>query len=198
MARRTYFSFHYQPDVSRAWVVKNSQIVKDREDAGFLDSSAFEEAQRKDPASLKRFLQKEMEGSSVVCVLAGAETALRRWVRFEIMQGIWDGRGIFGIRIHTIADLNQKSSIAGPNPFDLLGVYVNDKKMYFAERASISDEWTYTTDFGKEMLPKWAYGAIPANGTHALSTFFTLRVWSSSAHDEIGGWIETAAKHANR
>ena len=42
MARRTFFSFHYKPDVSRAWVVKNSQIVKDREDAGFLDSSAFE------------------------------------------------------------------------------------------------------------------------------------------------------------
>lgn len=198
MARRTFFSFHYKPDVSRAWVVKNSQIVKDREDAGFLDSSAFEEAQRKDPASLKRFLQKEMDGSSVVCALAGAETALRRWVRFEIMQGIWDGRGIFGIRIHTIADLNQKTTTAGPNPLDLLGVYVEDKKMYFAERASTSDKWTYTTDFGKEMLPKWAYGAIPANGTHALSTFFPLRAWSSSAHDEIGGWIEVAAKHANR
>lgn len=198
MARRTFFSFHYVPDVSRAWVVKNSQVVKDHEDAGFLDSSAFEEAKRKDPDALKRFLRKEMDGSSVVCALVGAETALRRWVRFEIMQGIWDERGIFGIRIHSIADLNQKTSSAGPSPFDLLGVYVDEKKMYFTERASMSDKWTYTTDFGKQMLPKWRYGAIPSNGTHPLSNFFTLKSWSLTAHNEIGGWIEDAGKKAGR
>lgn len=198
MARRTFFSFHYKPDVSRAWVVKNSQIVKDREDAGFLDSSAFEEAQRKDPDSLKRFLRKEMDGASVVCALAGSETASRRWVRFEIMQGMWDGRGLLGIRVHTIAGLNQKTTTAGPNPFDLLGVYVDDKKMYFTERASVSERWTYTTDFGKQMLPKWAYGAIPSNGTYPISNFFSLRGWSPTAHNEVAGWIETAAKQANR
>lgn len=76
---------------------------------------------------------------------------------------------------------------------------VEDKKMYFAERASTSDKWTYTTHFGKEMQPaKWAYGATSANGTYALSTFFPLMAWSSSAHDEIGGWIEAAQKHVNR
>ena len=42
MARRTFFSFHYKPDVSRAWVVRNSWVTKvaqgEREDAGFFDS----------------------------------------------------------------------------------------------------------------------------------------------------------------
>lgn len=198
MARRTFFSFHYKPDVTRAQVVKRSQIVKDREDAGFLDSSAFEEAQRKDPDSLKRFLRKEMEGASVVCALVGTETAMRRWVRFEIMQGILDERGILGIRIHTIANLNQMTATAGPNPFDLLGVYVNDKKMYFTERASSSEKWTYATDFGKKMLPKWAYGPIPSNGIHPLSDFFPLKSWSPTAHNDIADWIESAAKKANR
>jgi hypothetical protein len=198
MARRTFFSFHYKPDVTRAQVVKKSQTVKDHEDTGFFDSSAFEEAQRKDPDSLKDFLRKEMEGSSVVCALVGAETALRRWVRFEIMQGIWDGRGIFGIRIHTIADFNRKTALAGPNPFDLLGVFVDDKKMYFTERATVSDKWSYTTDFGKQVLPKWAYGALPSNGTHPLSKFFLLNSWSPTAHNDIGDWIEAAAKNANR
>ena len=42
MTRRTFFSFHYNNDVQRAWVVKNSQVVKDHEDTGFFDSSAFE------------------------------------------------------------------------------------------------------------------------------------------------------------
>ena len=173
-------------------------MVKDRIDAGFLDSSAFEEAQRKDPASLKRFLKKEMDGASVVCVLVGEETALRRWVRFEIMQGVWDGRGLLGVRIHSIANLQRMTAEAGPNPFDLMGVYVNDKKMYFTERNSVSDKWTYTQDFGKEMLPKWAYGSLPSNGTHSLSNFFPLESWSPTAHANIGDWIEAAAKKAKR
>ena len=38
MARHTFFSFHYKPDVRRAWVVRNSWVTKvargEREDAG--------------------------------------------------------------------------------------------------------------------------------------------------------------------
>jgi hypothetical protein len=52
MARRTFFSFHYKPDVFRANVVKYSWVTKDREDAGFFDSSAFEKAQRTDDDTL--------------------------------------------------------------------------------------------------------------------------------------------------
>ena len=73
MARYTFFSFHYKPDVTRANVVKNSWVTKDRVDAGFFDSSAFEKAQKTNPDSLKSFLNKEIDGSSVVCALVGAE-----------------------------------------------------------------------------------------------------------------------------
>jgi hypothetical protein len=96
VARRTFFSFHYKPDVTRANVVKNSWVMKDREDAGFFDSSAFEKAKNTDEDSLKRFLIKEMDGSSVVCALVGAATASRQWVRYEIQRAIWDGRGLLG------------------------------------------------------------------------------------------------------
>jgi MTH538 TIR-like domain (DUF1863) len=199
MARKTFFSFHYQPDVQRSFVVKNSQVVKDRDDAGFMDSSAFERAKNENPDSLKRFLAKEMEGSSVVCVLAGAETALRRWVRFEILQALFDGRGLMGIRIHTIGGFNKQPCAAGPNPFDLLGVYVNEKKMHVVERQSITDRWSYTTDFQQRVLPKWPYQrTLPDDGTHALSKFFTMREWSGSAHSLIGDWIESAAIQAGR
>jgi hypothetical protein len=199
MARRTFFSFHYVPDVSRSYVVKNSQVVMDHEDAGFLDSSAFEKAKNENPESLKRFLRKEMDGSSVVCALVGTNTAARPWVRFELLQALWDGRGMLGIRIHTIQDLNQKTSLAGTSPFDVLGIYVTDNKVYLTERLSISDPWTYTFDFAQQMLPKWPYGnALPVAGTHALSEFFPLYDWSSTAYSMIGGWIESAALRAGR
>lgn len=105
MARRTFFSFHYKPDVTRSYVVKNSWVTKDREDAGFFDSSAFEKAKNTNDDSLKAFLNKEIDNSSVVCALVGAETANRRWVRYEIQRGIWEAKGLLAIRIHTIKDL---------------------------------------------------------------------------------------------
>ena len=194
MARKTFFSFNYKPDVQRSFV------VKDREDAGFMDSSAFERAKNENPDSLKRFLAKDMEGSSVVCVLVGTETALRRWVRFEILQALFDSRGLLGIRIHTIGGFDKQPSAEGPNPFDLLGVYVKEKKMYVIERPSSSDGWSYTADFGQKVLPKWPYqGTLPSDGSHdSLSKFFTLRDWSASAHSLIGDWIESAATQARR
>lgn len=199
MARRTFFSFHYKLDVTRSFVVKNSQIVKDREDAGFMDSSAFEKAKNENPESLKRFLVKEMDGSSVVCALVGAETASRPWVRFELLRAIWDGRGLMAIRIHTIAGLDKKTTTAGTNPLDVLGVHVEDKKMYLTERQTTGAQWTYSSDFNKQVIPKWPYqSCLPAPGTHALSELFSIYDWSSAGHEKIGGWIEAAAVKAGR
>ncbi len=40
MARRVFFSFHYERDVWRAGQVRNSWVTKDREEAGFWDAAA--------------------------------------------------------------------------------------------------------------------------------------------------------------
>ena len=75
MARRTFFSFHYKPDVTRAWVVRNSWVTKvaqgDRDDAGFFDSSVFEASQRESDDSLKRFLREGLNNTTVTCILVG-------------------------------------------------------------------------------------------------------------------------------
>ncbi len=47
MARRVFFSFHYERDVWRAGQVRNSWVTKDREDAGFWDSASWEEVKKK-------------------------------------------------------------------------------------------------------------------------------------------------------
>jgi len=199
MARYTFFSFHYKPDVTRANVVKNSWVTKDRVDAGFFDSSAFEKAKKTSDDSLKAFLNKEMDGSSVVCALVGAETASRRWVRYEIQRALWEGKGLLAVRIHTIKNFDQKTTIAGVNPFDVLGVYVDENKMYLIERSATTDKWSYSADFSK-VIPKFPYQkSLPASGTpHALSKFFSIYSWSPDGHKNIGSWIETAATQAGR
>jgi hypothetical protein len=202
MARRTFFSFHYKPDVQRAHVVANSWVTKDREEAGFFDSSAMEKAKNTDHDSLKAFLIRQMEGSSVVCALVGAQTAARRWVRYEILRGIWDERGLLAMRIHTIKDFSQSTTAAGTNPFDLLGIHVQGasnggKSVYLIERPTVNDKWSYAGDISKT-LPKWAYGSIPAPGSYPLSQFFAIYDWASLGHQNNGTWIEAAAKQANR
>jgi hypothetical protein len=103
MARRTFFSFHYKPDVSRAWVVRNSWVTKvaqgERQDAGFFDSSVFEANKRESDDALKRFLREGLNNTSVTCVLVGAETVLRRWVRYEIFRSFMCGNGLLAVRL---------------------------------------------------------------------------------------------------
>lgn len=197
MARKTFFSFHYKPDVQRAQVVRKSQFFKDHGDAGFYDASAFEKAMNEDPAELKRFLRKEMQGTSVICVLVGAETASRRWVRFEVLQALFDGRGLVGVRIHSIADFDGKTVTPGDNPFNLLGVYRKDNMLQVVERKTVNDKWTYTSDFGKQQLKEWPYTStlLPA-GCTALSEYFSIHSWTNTSHERIEGWIESAAIQA--
>src|SRR5258707_8492680 len=51
--RKVFFSFHYQPDVHRAFVIRNSWVTKEgRAEAGFFDASVFEAKKRESKDSL--------------------------------------------------------------------------------------------------------------------------------------------------
>ena len=47
MARRVFFSFHYDRDVTRAAVVRNSWVTHDRQESVFFDAGIWEEAKKK-------------------------------------------------------------------------------------------------------------------------------------------------------
>ena len=46
MARRVFFSFHYDNDVWRANTVRNSWVTQGKEAAGFIDKAEFEKIRR--------------------------------------------------------------------------------------------------------------------------------------------------------
>ena len=99
--RRTFFSFHYAPDVWRAWNVRNSWVVQNEKNSeGFFDGSVFEASQKESDDVLKAFLRKGLENTSVTCVLAGASTWSRRWVRYEIARSVVKGNGLLLSLIH--------------------------------------------------------------------------------------------------
>lgn len=109
MARRVFFSFKYK-DVSRAMVVRNSWVTQGKEAAGFIDAAEFEKLKRTGDETVKRWINNQLEGTTVTAVLVGAETCSSRWVKYEIQQSIARGNGLLGIDISKIKDLSGQTA----------------------------------------------------------------------------------------
>lgn len=116
MARRVFFSFHYERDIWRANVVRNSWVTQDREAAGFFDASLWEDAKKKGEAAIKKMIDDALSGTSVTAVLIGAQTADRTYVNYEIDESIERGNGLFGVRIHKVGDKDGNTDSRGSNP----------------------------------------------------------------------------------
>jgi hypothetical protein len=142
MARKVFFSFHYQRDLWRVNVVRNSTIVEGVAAAGFSDASLWEEVKKKGDAAIKSLIDEALDGTSATVVLIGAETANRKYVTYEIEQTIARGKGLLGVKIHNIKDSNGNSDYPGAVPAALT-----------AANAPI-----YTYEYGK--LGEWVDAAL--------------------------------------
>lgn len=116
MARRVFFSFHYDNDIWRANQVRNSNVVAGPDVAGFFDHSEYEEAKKEGDEGIKRMINKHLRDTSVTVVLIGTDTASRRWVKYEITQSIARNNGLLGVYIHHLKNQQGETSSRGPKP----------------------------------------------------------------------------------
>lgn len=114
MARRVYHSFHYARDAHRVSQVRQMGAV---EGQPLLSSNRWEEVTRGGDRAIRRWIHKEMRGKSCVLVLIGTYTSSRRWVDYEIKRGWDEGRGVLGVHIHNLKNLQGEQSPKGSNPF---------------------------------------------------------------------------------
>lgn len=132
MARRVFFSFHYERDIIRANVVRNCWVINDS--AGFWDASLWEEAKKTSNDAIKRLIMNGLQNTSVTAVLIGTQTANRDWVKFEIDESHNRGNGLLGIYIHNIPDFFRRIETKGENPFNFVWTYNFDgSKKFFSE-----------------------------------------------------------------
>jgi len=147
MARRVFFSFHYE-DVKtfRANVVRKHALTKETGEAGFFDGSIWENAKKHGDNSVKALINSSLENTSATCVLIGSETWRRRWVRYEILKSYGRGNLLFGVHINSVPDKNKQTFPQGQNPFDYLGFVVsaNGEKLTYYERDGA--EWKVFQD----------------------------------------------------
>jgi hypothetical protein len=133
MARKVFFSFHYENDVWRANIVRNSWVTKDGiEDAGFIDAADFEEVKKGGDTAIKKWIRDQLFGTSVTVVLLGSETSKREYVKYELEQSYERGNGLLGIYIHRIKDQNGNTSLKGSNQFGEIGKDKNGSSVYFS------------------------------------------------------------------
>ncbi len=126
MARRVFFSFHFDNDYWRTQQVRNMGAI---EGQPLCTPNAWEEVKRKGRSSIEKWIADNMHGKSCVVVLVGSQTASRAWVIHEIIKAWDDRRGVLGVRVDRLLDRNGQTSVPGANPFDLITIGGTNKKL---------------------------------------------------------------------
>ena len=114
MARKVFYSFHYQLDSWRVQTVMNMGQV---EGQPLLGSQAWEDVAKGGDAAIKRWIDEQMKGKSCDVVLIGSRTAGRPWVNYEIEKAWNSGKGVVGIYIYNLRDQHGNTTTKGANPF---------------------------------------------------------------------------------
>jgi hypothetical protein len=121
LARRTFFSFHFERDIFRANQVRNCNVVVGADVAGFFDHSEYEDAKKRGDSAVEKMILDHLRNTTVTVVLIGTETANRPYVRYEIDESIKRKNGLLGIYIHHLKDNKQETSPRGAKPSVPLG-----------------------------------------------------------------------------
>lgn len=126
MARKCFYSFHYQPDCQRAAQIRQIGSIEGNRPASDND---WETVTKGGEAAIKRWIANQMNGKSCTVLLVGSNTANRKWINHEIVESWNAGMGIVGIYIHGIKNLAGETSTKGANPFDYITHGTTKKKL---------------------------------------------------------------------
>jgi hypothetical protein len=159
MARRVFYSFHYKPDNARAAQVRNMGVVDGNKSASDND---WETITKQGDKAIEKWIDGQLDGKSCAVVLIGANTARRKWINYEIEQAWSNKKGLFGIYIHRLKNLDGEQSSKGDNPFDGYTVGESKKKLSSVVKA-YDPPYTDSKDvyaYIKKNLEGWIEGAI--------------------------------------
>ena len=157
LARRVFFSFDYDRDAWRASQIRNSDMTKSSR--GFIDAAEWESIERQGDGAIKRWIDDQLNYTTVTAVLIGAKTSKSRWVRYEIKRSWEKGNGMLGIRIHRNKDQNGQTDSPGGTDFGTLSTEDGGRK--FDELFKIYD---WRGGRGSVNLERWIETAARAAG----------------------------------
>ncbi len=192
MAKRVFFSFHYQDVIDfRANVVRNHWVVKDdREAAGFFDASIWEETKKSGETALKALIDGGLKNTSNSCVLVGSETFVRPWVKYEIFKSIDVRNHIFAVHINSIKGRDQKIKTMGLNPFEWLGLRFNSDGKIATPIEFSGSAWNVYCKLDPIKLGEPMNQAFWSGG-YRLSYWYKIYDWvSDDGYNNFANWVK--------
>lgn len=192
MARRVFFSFHYEDVVDfRVNVVRNHWVTKlNRDAAGFFDASVWEKARKTSDLAIKRLINGALKGTSRTAVLIGSHTANRRWVRYEVFRSLSQGNNVIGVHVNGIKGKNTGTKPNGTSPFAVLGLHFGDDGKTATPCYKSSGSWHIFDDHGPYTLhrnaPLQQRGKVHSLSALGLQTYD----WAKDAgYENFAGWV---------
>ena len=161
MARKVFYSFHYANDIWRVMQVRNHWVTNPAEANAVIDKAEFEKIKRQGELSVKRWINKQLDGTSVTVVLIGAETLDRPFVQYEICKSLDKDNAIIGVLIHQLKDRDGYRSCKG-DVHTVVGYYTDGYPIYFDEIADAI--YDYHSNDGYNNLGKWVEYAARKHG----------------------------------
>lgn len=157
MARKVFFSFHFDNDVMRVQQVINIGAIEGNKP---VSSQEWEEA-GKTPNGIKNWIDANLKDKSCLVVLIGKDTSTRPWVDYEIRKAWNDGKGVLGIYIHNLKCPRNGKSTQGNNPFDNIGLQGSNNKLSSLVKVYHPDSEDAYNGI-KDNIEKWVETAIAA------------------------------------
>jgi hypothetical protein len=204
--RRVFFSFHFSDimrvnNVRQAWKIDHPDAIRMR---SFYDSSLWERRQIEGPEAVKRLIREGVQYTSAVCVLIGAGTWNRRWVRYEIARSVIDQRGLLVVHLNGIRHhQTRQSHPRGQDPLAYMAVGkvqpipALPARYYLFELKP--EGWIRYADYSDPIkIPMHLTDPQPGFVTPLSTGAPTYDYSAQSGHRMIGTWVDQAARLAGR
>ena len=119
MARKVFYSFYYDEDGARVSQVRNMGVV---EGSPIATDHEWQSIKQGGDKAIQAWIDGQMKGTSCCVVLIGKATANRKWVNYEIDQAWKQRKGVLGVHIYELKNLQGEKSRKGPNPLDYVAI----------------------------------------------------------------------------
>lgn len=118
MTPHVFLTLDYDRDHWRAGQVRRWGLESGLEISGFIDQESWEELTEEGDDAVQKWIEEQLEETSVTVVLVGSQTYSKEYVNFAIARSHELGKGLLAIYIHRLQNQWGEIDYQGANLLD--------------------------------------------------------------------------------
>ncbi len=152
MARKVFFSFHFEKDIWRVIQIRDKGAFSSVTAKGYADVTGYESIKEEDDSTIKSWIDSNLKYTEITVVLVGTETFNRHWVKYELQESYKMGNGILAIHINNVKDRMGQTCKKGDCSFVEIAKDNFGNPIYFHE---LYYEYDWVNDGGYKNFGMW-------------------------------------------